>query len=584
MGWVDVVSVAGFACLLATLLLYSAAAMPFQRFMNLPDFVGILGYALRSGVLAGVAGALVVGLGFGRVLSHVVVRVFFMLTFVVGNASFCAMALGGAWPEWAFLPVGICVGAGCLGELLAWGRILARYNLRQATGVVAGSAVLAALVGWAQLHVSEASAVALFMLCVFVCAALPFAFAPFRDAWAKSDVPAIEVGVRGGQVDGAHDDRAQDRHNDQVQGERDDQADGVHDGQPRGERGDQVLGGHDNHVQGAHDDQAQGKHDDDRARSASASKPPASSERVCGATAVPGRLRGFLEMTFVPGVGLALFAMLMAVRGELFFENYSEYVVIQVVVALLLLACMLFPASTPLLRAVYRGLIPVLSVAMLVFNYFSESLLGGSPFELTFVLVLYTAAALLTLSTLVGMAHAAEYPTDLVVCVGVALFCFVTVFTQVGCANIGADPAQVRTLIVVTSGLYAAGMVVYALWRGLRADHEAFVGAGDLGYGRGAGLASPRAASILEDVPAPDASDVLLGEASIEARCDELARTYGLTAREREVLGFLAHGHNGVYIGEELVISPNTVRTHIHNIYRKLNVTSREDILRIVRE
>ena len=487
-GWVDAVSVAGFACLLATLLLYSAAAMPFQRFANLPDFVGILGCALRSGVLVGVAGTLVVGLGLGGVLSHVVVRVLFTLAFVVGNASFCAMALCGAWPEWTFWPMGICVGVGCLGELLAWGRILARYNLRQATGVVAGSAVLAALVGWAQLHVGEASAVALFMLCTLACAVLPFAFAPFRDA------------------------------------------------------------------------------------------------RACGATIVPGRLRGFLEMTFVPGVGLALFAMLMAVRGELFFENYSEYVVIQVVVALLLLACMLFPASTPLLRAVYRGLIPVLSVAMLAFNYFSESLLGGSPFELTFVLVLYTAAALLTLSTLVGMAHAAEYPTDLVVCVGVTLFCFVTVFTQVECANIGADPAQVRTLIVVTSGLYAAGMVVYALWRGLRADHEAFVGGEDLGGGRGAGLASPRTASTLEDAPAPDASDVLLVEASLEARCDELAHTYGLTAREREVLGFLAHGHNGVYIGEELVISPNTVRTHIHNIYRKLDVTSREDILRIVRE
>lgn len=527
MGWVDAVAVAGFACLLATLLLYSAAAMPFQRFVNLPDFVNILGYALRSGVLAGVVGALVVGLGLGRVLSHVAVRVLFTLAFVAGNASFCAMALGGAWPEWTFWPVGICVGVGCLGELLAWGRILARYNLRQATGVVAGSAVLAALVGWAQLHVSEASAVALFMLCVFVCAALPFAFAPFRDAWAKSDVPAIEAGVRGK--------KAWDGHGGQTQG-------------------------------------------------ASVSKSPASSERTYGATIVPGRLRGFLEMTFVPGVGLALFAMLMAVRGELFFENYSEYVVIQVVVALLLLACMLFPASTPLLRAVYRGLIPVLSVAMLVLNYFSESLLGGSPFELTFVLVLYTAAALLTLSTLVGMAHAAEYPTDLVVCVGVALFCFVTVFTQVGCANIGADPAQVRTLIVVTSGLYAAGMVVYALWRGLRADHEAFVGMGDLGGGRGAGLASPSVPTASGDIPAPDASDALLGEASLEARCDELAHTYGLTAREREVLGFLAHGHNGVYIGEELVISPNTVRTHIHNIYRKLDVTSREDILRLVRE
>ena len=551
MGWVDAVAVAGFACLLATLLLYSAAAMPFQRFVNLPDFVNILGYALRSGVLAGVVGALVVGLGLGRVLSHVAVRVLFTLAFVAGNASFCAMALGGAWPEWTFWPVGICVGVGCLGELLAWGRILARYNLRQATGVVAGSAVLAALVGWAQLHVSEAFAVALFMLCVFVCAALPFAFAPFRDAWAKSDAPAAEAGVHDKKVRGEHDDQAQGMHSGQT--------DGVHDGQ----------------AQDSHDGQIQG---------ASVSKSPASSERTYGATIVPGRLRGFLEMTFVPGVGLALFAMLMAVRGELFFENYSEYVVVQVVVALLLLACMLFPASTPLLRAVYRGLIPVLSVAMLVLNYFSESLLGGSPFELTFVLVLYTAAALLTLSTLVGMAHAAEYPTDLVVCVGVTLFCFVTVFTQVECANIGADPAQVRTLIVVTSGLYAAGMVVYALWRGLRADHEAFVGMGDLEDARGAGLASSGVPTASGDISVADASDALLGEASLEARCDELAHTYGLTVREREVLGFLAHGHNGVYIGEELVISPNTVRTHIHNIYRKLNVTSREDILRIVRE
>ena len=107
---------------------------------------------------------------------------------------------------------------------------------------------------------------------------------------------------------------------------------------------------------------------------------------------------------------------------------------------------------------------------------------------------------------------------------------------------------------------------------------------GDLEDARGAGLASSGVPTASGDISAADASDALLGEASIEARCDELARAYGLTAREREVLGFLAHGHNGVYIGEELVISPNTVRTHIHNIYRKLDVTSREDILRIVRE
>lgn len=81
----------------------------------------------------------------------------------------------------------------------------------------------------------------------------------------------------------------------------------------------------------------------------------------------------------------------------------------------------------------------------------------------------------------------------------------------------------------------------------------------------------------------PDGAEALIVDAGIESRCDALARKYALTAREREVLGYLARGHNGVYISDELLISPNTVRTHIHNIYRKLDVASREDIIRAVR-
>lgn len=70
---------------------------------------------------------------------------------------------------------------------------------------------------------------------------------------------------------------------------------------------------------------------------------------------------------------------------------------------------------------------------------------------------------------------------------------------------------------------------------------------------------------------------------TLDERCDELARRYALTAREREILGYLAQGHTGSYIGDELLISPNTVRTHIHNIYQKFGVATRDDILRLVR-
>jgi DNA-binding NarL/FixJ family response regulator len=52
-------------------------------------------------------------------------------------------------------------------------------------------------------------------------------------------------------------------------------------------------------------------------------------------------------------------------------------------------------------------------------------------------------------------------------------------------------------------------------------------------------------------------------------------RTYGLTAREREVLAFLAGGADTAAIAEALFLSRNTIRTHIGNILGKLAVHSR---------
>ena len=54
------------------------------------------------------------------------------------------------------------------------------------------------------------------------------------------------------------------------------------------------------------------------------------------------------------------------------------------------------------------------------------------------------------------------------------------------------------------------------------------------------------------------------------------ARTdYLLTAREREVLGFLVQGNTKSRIAEQLFLSPHTVDHHIRNIYSKLHVRSR---------
>jgi DNA-binding NarL/FixJ family response regulator len=48
-----------------------------------------------------------------------------------------------------------------------------------------------------------------------------------------------------------------------------------------------------------------------------------------------------------------------------------------------------------------------------------------------------------------------------------------------------------------------------------------------------------------------------------------------LTPREIEILSLLASGEKNEDIAEELFISPNTVKTHIYNIFKKIHVPNR---------
>ena len=65
-------------------------------------------------------------------------------------------------------------------------------------------------------------------------------------------------------------------------------------------------------------------------------------------------------------------------------------------------------------------------------------------------------------------------------------------------------------------------------------------------------------------------------------RCSQIARLYGLTQREEEILGHLVEGKKRSEIQEVLFISENTVRTHIRHIYEKLDVHSREEAAEVV--
>lgn len=68
----------------------------------------------------------------------------------------------------------------------------------------------------------------------------------------------------------------------------------------------------------------------------------------------------------------------------------------------------------------------------------------------------------------------------------------------------------------------------------------------------------------------------------IERHCAAVARDFGLTPRESEVIVLLAYGRTLAIIARDLHIAQGTARTHIENIYRKLDVHKQQELIDLV--
>lgn len=57
------------------------------------------------------------------------------------------------------------------------------------------------------------------------------------------------------------------------------------------------------------------------------------------------------------------------------------------------------------------------------------------------------------------------------------------------------------------------------------------------------------------------------------------ARSFGLTPREVEVLKLISHARTNTQIAEELMVSEDTVKTHVRNVLGKLQARSKRELL-----
>lgn len=271
-------------------------------------------------------------------------------------------------------------------------------------------------------------------------------------------------------------------------------------------------------------------------------------------------------------VGLLAFAYVMGTMRVLIVDTYRIHLGVLVVCSVLLGTLAFGRSDRPFARVAYRSLIPTLAVLLLAVTNVTMTLYGGSWLDMVMIFLMYTLAALLTLATLSAIAHANEFPSDLVFSIALTLFCLASLAGLASAEFMGAEEVKVSTAVITT--LYAFAMV---LLTNLRASRAAALADSE---------GSPGGFYDLKEIAKNGGQIPSKGQNTspdtMETRCRTLAEDFRLTAREEEILTHLAKGHSSAHIGEVLYISPNTVRTHVHNLYRKLGVNTRDELTELV--
>ena len=307
-----------------------------------------------------------------------------------------------------------------------------------------------------------------------------------------------------------------------------------------------------------------------RACKQDASLPPRSdaSEHPNGAgdrsapSGLASSLRAFLSIVWVPLLGFLVCSFMMStysfdISSGTIRSEYSGGIVASTIVVALCAMRM----KSPLVILVDRLAIPTCIAACIVLNSFPT----GTPLFIVGAMLVYaplTLLSLFALSSLVAMAAAEELPLPFVFSAAFALCCTASLLGMTVQVNASPD-VNLGSFLWIVLSIYFGAVVAH------------------LGY------VSWKQACSLEDPGIPndtarneDEADRL--HALQHERVAAVADKHALTKREHEILQYLSLGYGSVYISKTLFISDNTARTHIRNIYRKLDVSSREELLSLV--
>lgn len=296
-----------------------------------------------------------------------------------------------------------------------------------------------------------------------------------------------------------------------------------------------------------------------------------------------GRL---LSVTWLPLLGLAAYAFATNVVA------HGAHTVVQAAIfggaaaALVALGVSVRWGRDPLLPWSYRVLVPAMAAIFVVLGACPA---GTFPSDLSLAALyaFYLVLALIGCALFLAAVHSRELAADTVIGVPVAVAAAAALAGQLLSAVPRLDLAPWLTVL---AALFVAVLLVFlgcTAWNELVTPREtAAEGEKEAAAPLNDATTAPTTTSASDSSAAPSEAAALAAEPTrrdaLEARCTAVAVEAGLSPREAEVLVYLARGFTPAYIAKTLVLSISTVRTHVRNIYRKLGVGKREELIHLI--
>ncbi len=262
------------------------------------------------------------------------------------------------------------------------------------------------------------------------------------------------------------------------------------------------------------------------------------------------------------------------------------------VIAVVLLAVLAAVRRPIRLQAVGRVLTPVLAVLFLLHILLQGSGNGWLP---VLTLGFWQFVQLFVLLLLIALAQSGYASLSFVFPLGWSLvslgFALGALFGQAVGGLFGMEMTAVQgvTVVLVIVAVLASSVLAAARYPSDAAGGPSDAPAGPTCGAPSAGGGGARPAARPDDAAAPvpaspagAASGAPFGADPIAGACATLVRRHGLSAREAEVLDLLARGNTRVSIADKLCISENTVRVHVKNIYAKLYIHSKQQLIDMV--